>query len=71
MVVQTPHVCTFFSSYFCVFEPQSPRWGDEADESDTVMPELRVDEPATRELLSVVYPHLIVDGEDYALRCLR
>ncbi|CAE7227523.1 unnamed protein product [Symbiodinium pilosum] len=44
--------------------PTSLAWGDEADESDTVMPELRVDEPATRELLSVVYPHLIVDGEE-------
>ncbi|CAE7383544.1 unnamed protein product [Symbiodinium sp. CCMP2456] len=45
-------------------DPRTLAWGSEDTESDTVMPELRVDEPATRELLDALYPHLTVDGTE-------
>mmetsp|Transcript_19085 Transcript_19085/g.45257 ORF Transcript_19085/g.45257 Transcript_19085/m.45257 type:complete len:361 (-) Transcript_19085:22-1104(-) len=45
-------------------DPRSLAWGGADTESDTVMPELRVDEPVTRELLDALYPHLIVDGTE-------
>ena len=48
---------------FCAANPVL-RWGGADTESDTVMPELRVDEPVTRELLDALYPHLIVDGTE-------